>query len=220
MVSLLHLAAYWGWYDIVVRLVTVHQCSAECKDKEGHIPLHYAARSGHLELVKYFITVLKYDPMTRSNYDSTPLHHACSDGRLNVARYLISEAHCDPSCVDKYGNTPLHCACSRGYYHSRPRLIRRAGTVIPYQPHLSPPSGEALTFRASAPPQVCPNPDIGQPDVIEYLLSTGRVNPLAKNKDGNTPLYLGESNDDVVRLLQPFVDCNRDFRVNTFTKIN
>ena len=50
MVSLLHLAAYWGWYDIAVRLVTVHQCSAECKDKEGHIPLHYAARSGHLEL--------------------------------------------------------------------------------------------------------------------------------------------------------------------------
>ena len=119
MVSLLHLAAYWGWYDIAVRLVTVHQCSAECKDEEGHIPLHYAARSGHLELVKYFITVLNCDPMTRSNYDSTPLHHACSNGHLNVAQYLISQALCDPSCVDKYGNTPLHCACSKGYYHSR-----------------------------------------------------------------------------------------------------
>ena len=219
MVSLLHLAAYWGWYDIAVRLVTVHQCSAECKDKEGHIPLHYAARSGYLELVKYFITVLKCDPMTRSNYDSTPLHHACSDGRLNVAQYLISEAHCDPSCVDKYGNTPLHCACSKGYYHSRPTLTRRTGTVIHYQPHLSPPNGEVLTFRASAPPQVCPRPDIGQPDVVQYLLSTGQVNPLAENKDGNTPIYLGESNNDVVRLLQPFVDCIRDFRVNAFTKL-
>ena len=67
MVSLLHLAAYWGWNDIAVRLVTVHLCSAERKDEEGHIPLHYAARSGHLELVKYFITVLNCDPMTRSN---------------------------------------------------------------------------------------------------------------------------------------------------------
>ena len=62
-------------------------------------------------------------------------------------------------------------------------------------------------------------PYIGQPDVVQYLLSTGKVNPLAENKDGNTPIYLGESNDDVVRLLQPFVDCTRDFRVNTFAKL-
>ena len=134
MVSLLHLAAYWGWYDIAVRLVTVHQCSAECKDMERHIPLHYAACSGHLELVKYFIVVLGCNPMTRSNYDSTPLHHACSDGHLNVARYLISEAHCDPSCVDEDGNTPLHCACSRGYYHYRPTLTRRGGGTGPADP--------------------------------------------------------------------------------------
>ena len=217
MVSLLHLAAYWGWYDIAVSLVTVHQCSAECKDEKGHTPLHYAARSGYLELVKYFITVLKCDPMTRSNYDSTPLHHACSNGHLNVAQYLISEAHCDPSCVDNAGNTPLHCACSGGYYHSRPTLTRRIGTIIVYGPGSNPPSG--LIFRASGPPQVCLHPDIGQPDVVQYLLSTGRVNPLAENKDGNTPIYLGESNDDVIRLLQPFVDCSRDFRVNTFTKL-
>ena len=40
-VSLLHLAAYWGWKDIAVCLVAVHNCSAMWKDSMGHFPLHY-----------------------------------------------------------------------------------------------------------------------------------------------------------------------------------
>ena len=66
MVSLLHLAAYWGWKDIAVCLVTVHKCVANWRDKDGHIPLHYAAYNGHLEVVKYFITELLCDPMDRN----------------------------------------------------------------------------------------------------------------------------------------------------------
>ena len=58
MVSLLHLAAYWGWKDIAICLVTVHKCVANWRDDVGQIPLHYAAYNGHLEVVKYryFIT--------------------------------------------------------------------------------------------------------------------------------------------------------------------
>ena len=59
MVSLLHLAAYWGWEDVVTELVSVHGCSIECKDGKKHIPLHYAAYSGHLELTKYFAKGLR-----------------------------------------------------------------------------------------------------------------------------------------------------------------
>ena len=54
LVSLLHLAAYWGWRNVVTALVSVYKCAANCKDEEGHIPLHYAAYNGHLEVVKYF----------------------------------------------------------------------------------------------------------------------------------------------------------------------
>ena len=39
MVSLLHLAAYHGWKDIVATLVEVHGCSVSVKD-EGDITLH------------------------------------------------------------------------------------------------------------------------------------------------------------------------------------
>ena len=53
-VSLLHLAAYWGWKDVVTELVSVYGCSVMCEDENKNIPLHYAAYSGHIELTKYF----------------------------------------------------------------------------------------------------------------------------------------------------------------------
>ena len=107
MVSLLHLAAHWGWKDIAICLVAVHKCVANWRDSDGLIPLHYAARNGHLELVKYFITELLCDPMDRNRRGDTPLHFACRRGHLNIIQYLISELHCNPSCVNEYDETPL-----------------------------------------------------------------------------------------------------------------
>ena len=77
LVSLLHLAAYWGWRNVVTALVSVYKCAANCKDEKGHIPLHYAAYNGHLEVVKYFVIELLCDPMDRNKYGKTPLHFAC-----------------------------------------------------------------------------------------------------------------------------------------------
>ena len=87
LVSLLHLAAYWGWRNVVTALVSVYNCAANCKDEHGHIPLHYAASNGHLEVVKYFIVELHCDPMDKNQYDETPLHYACDNGHLNIAQY-------------------------------------------------------------------------------------------------------------------------------------
>ena len=73
MVSLLHLAAYWGWKDIATCLVAVYNCSPMWKDEEWHISLYYAARKGHLEVVKYFTAELHCDPMDRNKNNDTPL---------------------------------------------------------------------------------------------------------------------------------------------------
>ena len=35
LVSLLHLAAYWGWRNVVTALVSVYKCATNCKDEEG-----------------------------------------------------------------------------------------------------------------------------------------------------------------------------------------
>ena len=124
LVSLLHLAAYWGWRNIITALVSVYKCAANCKDKEGHIPLHYAALNGHLEVVKYFIVELHCDPMDKNSNGTTPLHFACYHGHLNIAQYLIREEHCNPSCENNNGYTPLHYACDNGHLNIAQYLIR------------------------------------------------------------------------------------------------
>ena len=121
MVTLLHLAAYWGWGDVVTALVSVYYCAANSKDSRGQIPLHYAAYNGHVEVVKYFITELQCDPMEKNYTDWTPLHFACRNGHINIAQYLIREKHCNPSCETNDGLTdgwtPLHYACAFDHAH-------------------------------------------------------------------------------------------------------
>ena len=117
MVTLLHLAAYWGWGNVVTALVSVYYCAANSKDSKGQIPLHYAAYNGHLEVVKYFTAQLQCYPMEKDKDGWTPLHFACSNGHLNITQYLIREEHCNPSCKDNDGYTPLHTACIFNHAH-------------------------------------------------------------------------------------------------------
>ena len=123
-VSLLHLAAYWGWEDFTERLVTSH--GDAITDGEGNIPLHYAAYNGHLDLVRYFIAARDCDPIAENYHRSTPVHLACSNGQLNVVQYLTSETCCDPSCRDYYDDAPLHYACSNGHLDIVQYLISEA----------------------------------------------------------------------------------------------
>ena len=111
LVSLLHLAAYNGWMDIIIDLITKHKCDTNYKDSHGRTPLHYTVINNHLEVVMYFIDEQHCDPMTIDNNGDTPLHIAVIKNHLEVVRYFLNEQHCDPMTKDNYGNTPLHYAC-------------------------------------------------------------------------------------------------------------
>ena len=240
LVSLLHLAAYWGWRNVVTALVSVYKCAANCKDEKGHIPLHYAAYNGHLEVVKYFIAELLCDPMDRNNYGWTPLHYACDNGHLNIARYLIREEHCNPSCENDNGETPLHFASQNGHLDIAQYLIREEhcnpscednnGTT-PLQNgcgngHLN--IAQYLIREEHCNPS-CENNDGSTPlhyacfrnhaHIVQYLLSTGRVNPLVKNKAGRTALTFTTGKYEILKLFQPFEECRTAFPVHTFTKL-
>ena len=103
LVTLLHLAAYWGWKNVVTALVSVYKCDANCKDEEGHIPLHYAAYNGRLEVVKYFLI----HPMTLAIHffillvsKVTSTLPSTSSKRQTVLHHVNN------------GVTPLHFACT------------------------------------------------------------------------------------------------------------
>ena len=55
--------------------------------------------------------------------------------------------------------------------------------------------------------------------IVQYLLSTGRVNPLTKTKYGTTALSYASANYDLIKLFQPFEECRTAFPVHTFTKL-
>ena len=176
LVSLLHLAAYWGWRNVVTALVAVYMCAANCKDEEGHIPLHYAAYNGHLEVVKYFVIELLCDPMDRNNGDETPLHYACDNGHLNIAQYLIREEHCNPSCEDNNGDTPLHNACRHGHLNIAQYLIREEHC----NPSCENNNGETPLHYA------CRH---GHLNIAQYLIREEHCNPSCENNIGETPLH-------------------------------
>ena len=176
LVSLLHLAAYWGWRNVVTALVSVYKCATNCKDEEGHIPLHYAAYNGHLEVVKYFVAELLCDPMDRNKYGNTPLHYACSNGHLNIAQYLIREEHCNPSCENKYGETPLHYACRHGHLNIAQYLIREEHCNLSCENN----NGDTPLHIA------CSN---GHLNIAQYLIREEHCNPSCENNNGDTPLH-------------------------------
>ena len=176
LVSLLHLAAYWGWKNIINVLVSVYKCAANCKDEVGHIPLHYAARNGHLEVVKYFIVELHCDPMDKNSIGRTPLHYACYHGNLNIAQYLIREEHCNPSCEDNDGYTPLHYACDNGHLNIAQYLIR--------EEHCNPSCENDIGWTPLH--DACSN---GHLNIAQYLIREEHCNPSCGNDIGWTLLH-------------------------------
>ena len=176
LVSLLHLAAYWGWRNIVNTLVSVYKCAANCKDEDGRIPLHYAALNGHLEVVKYFIVEQNCDPMDKNNDGVTPLHYACYHGYLNIAQYLIREECCNPSCENNDGYTPLHYACRYGHLNIAQYLIK--------EEHCNPSCENKYGWTPLH--YACRYDNL---NIAQYIIREGHCNPSCKNKYGNTPLH-------------------------------
>ena len=206
LVSLLHLAAYWGWRNIVNVLVSVYKCAANCKDDVGHIPLHYAARNGHLEVVKCFIVELHCDPMDKNEYGTTPLHYACRYGNLNIAQYLIREEHCNPSCEDSDGYTPLHYACINGHLNIAQYLIR--------EEHCNPSCENNNVYTPLH--YACIN---GHLNIAQYLIREEHCNPSCEDSDGYTPLHFAcrDGHLNIAQYLIREEHCNPSCETNNGT---
>ena len=243
-VSLLHLAAFWGWMDTVTTLVIEYGMATNREDNKGHIPLHYAAYNGHLEVVKYF--GLHRDLSDKKSADGrTPIFFACQNGHFHIVQYLIEEAKCNPLHVDNSGWTLIHYASLKGHLSIAQFIIKvfkdqdrnpfcKAYNLIGNTPlHLACDEDHLnivqYLIREEHCDPSCEDNDgktpllyacqRNRPHIVQYLLSTGRVNPLVKDKYIHTALSYATGKYDIIKLFQPFEECRTAFPVHTFTKL-
>ena len=64
--NLLHLAAQWGWLDIVDTLLVKYKFNVASTDDEGFTTLHAACGNGDLTVVKRLLREENCDPMCAS----------------------------------------------------------------------------------------------------------------------------------------------------------
>ena len=91
------------------------------------------------------------------------LHLAAAHGWMNIVIDLITKYKCDTNCKDSRGHTPLHYAARNNHLEVVRYFIN--------EQHCDPSDNDH--FNA------CYN---GHAYIVQYLLSTGKVNPLARNK--------------------------------------
>ena len=211
--TILHLACYHGWIDIVMKLINEYQFDLKCRDSNDNTPLHFACfQKGNLHIIQYLIGECRCDPMSKNNGGDIPLHVACRKRHIEMVRYLIGECQCDAMCKNNGGDTPLHVACRKRDIEVVRYLIgecrcdpmgRNNDGDTPL--HVACIYGGIKVIRyligECRCDLMCKNIDGNTPlhlacyvgpsiAVIEYILSTGKIDPLAKNIIGKTPIQM------------------------------
>lgn len=101
--TVLHIAASWGYIDVMRELVG--RCSLDdvnAKNDAGNTPLHKAANSGHSEIVKILLES-GADTRAKNNEDKTPADIAQKYGSHDIVQCIrdyenfqdIKEPGCD-----------------------------------------------------------------------------------------------------------------------------
>ena len=170
-VTLLHLAAYHGWLDIVKSLYI-----PDCRDSSDRTPLIYATAGGCLPVIDYLIKEQDCDPTTPTRYGNLPLHVACLIGHFDIANFLITKQKCDPNSRNNNGATPLYCASSGGHMN----IIRYLVTELGCDPTTPDNNGNQPLHIT------CLN---GHLNATKCLIAEQKCDPTSQNKNGSTPLH-------------------------------
>ena len=210
-VPVLHYVAREGLLDVLKCMVM--NTNGHIMDKQyhdttnGRTVLHHAVK--HIDVVKYLINECNCNIMTPDKYGNTILHDAatCSEGSLDVMKYLINTHHYNLMTTNNYGRTVLHCAVK--HIDVVKYLINECSCNI----MVTDKDGWTSLHCATR---------WGTAEVIEYFLSTGNCDPLAKNNEGRTPLQLAKGrylDRNVVAIFKKFGNIKISHPIDSYVNV-
>jgi ankyrin repeat protein len=227
----LQIAAKQGHVPIVDLLLKVH--GIDTNFQGGRLqapPLHLAAQEGHSAIVELLLTVPNIDPnVTDTCFDYTPLMCACMNGHVSIVEQLLARDDVNFNARGGYGDTPLILACRRSHIEIINLLLAKDGIDINLHYATTPfieaarkglvEVVESLLAREDFDPNIVADSGVyalgdaayrGNVDVMKLLLGHPDVNPNLAGGFYGTPLMLGASFPNVVKLLlgQQGIDIN------------
>ena len=239
--------------DVVKYLINECNCDIMVTDKDGVPFLHYVAREGLLDVLKCMVMKINghiMDEQYRDTNGWTVLH--CAVRHIRIVKYLINECNCDIMVTDKDGVPFFHYVAREGlldvlkcmvmninghimdkhYHDTKGRTVLHSAVrridVVKYLINeyncnqeysccnimVTDKDGQTPLHHAA---------DSGTPKVIEYFLSTGNCDPLAKDKVGWTPLELakerGYDKDTVIGIFKKFGDIKISHPIDSYVNV-
>ena len=199
----LHYAATKGLLEMLKFMINHHHCKLMATNKRGETILHCAVE--HIEVVMYLIIECNFDPMTVINNDGdTVLHYAATKGLLEMLKFMINHHHCKLMATNKKDETILH----RAVEHIE--VVKYLIIRYNYDPMVADKDGWTLLHTATF---------LQIPATVEYLLSTGRCDPLAKNNMGKTPLQLSRQHTNVHSIFKKFGQIKVSHPVDSYVNV-
>ena len=194
----LHLAAYFGYDDIVDALIKRPDVNLNVRNKDGNTPLHIAADNGRAASARLLIDA-GADINISDHKQRTALHMAADLGDDDIVDALIKRPDVNLNVRNENGYTPLHIAAGRGREQSA-RLLIDAGADINIPDHKQ---RTALHMAA----------DWGYDDIVDALIKRPDVNINSRDGDGLTSLHIAADNGRAAsaRLL---IDAGADINIS------
>ena len=201
--TVLHYAATKGLLEMLKFMINYHNCNLMATNKRDETILHRAVE--HTEVVMYLIIECNFDPMTVINNDGdTVLHYAATKGLLEMLKFMTNHHHCNLMATNKRDETILH----RAVEHTE--VVKYLIIRYNYDPMVADKDGWTLLHTATF---------LQIPATVEYLLSTGRCDPLAKDNMGKTPLQLSRQHTNICSIFKKFGQIKVSHPVDSYVNV-
>ena len=171
----LHIAAHFGYYDIVDALINAPNVNINVRNKDGDTPLHAAVELGREQSARLLINA-GADINASDNSQQTALHTAAFHGHHHIVDALIKAPNINLNVRNAHGYTPLYLASMSGREQSA-RLLINAGAGINISDN-----GQWTALHTAA----CS----GYDDIVRALIDAPDVNLNVRDAKGHTPLHV------------------------------